>query len=160
MRKPLPESRICKICGLEFKPVSNLCRCKECVNKLAREKRDAQIKHLIEIGELIPHADRIPEDMKGGDSKVSKKYRDIMRMCSKMDRDEFREYAKNKLTSIMENEILWKYLSREGLGETQRKSEEKASKLSKRDKVAYTGDTRNMNWDEWEQLGFGSEDDD
>ena len=160
MPKPLPESRICRLCGKEFKPKARLFRCVPCVNKLAKETRDAKIKHLIEIGEIIPHAEKIPEEMKGGERVISKKYREIMRMCSKMDREEFREYAKNKLNEIMENEILWKYLTREGLGETPRKDVEKEPKLSKRDKVRYRGDTRNMSWDDWEQLDFGFEEDD
>jgi len=160
MKKPLDEIRICRICGVEFKPKTPVYRCKECVNKIAKEVRDNKIKHLMEIGQLIPYTDRIPEEMKGGENKMIKKYRDLMRMCSKMERDEFREYVKRKLTSIMENEMLWKYLSREGLGETKKKGEVSEPKLSKKDKVRYGGDTRNMNWDEWEQLGFGTEDDD
>ena len=98
--------------------------------------------------------------MKGGTSVIDKKYRNLKRMLSKMDREEFKVYAKDKLNSIMENEILWKYLSREGLGESIDKNVEKEPKLSKRDKVRYLGDTRNMSWDEYEQLDFGFEEDD
>jgi hypothetical protein len=159
MPKPLDEIRICRLCGKEFKPKARLFRCVPCVNKLAKETRDAKIKHLIEIGEIIPHAEKIPEEMKGGTSVIDKKYRNLKRMLSKMDREEFREYAKNKLNEIMENEILWKYLSREGLGESIDKNVEKEPKLSKRDKVRYRGDTRNMSWDEFEQMGFGGDED-
>jgi hypothetical protein len=160
MRNPLPESRICRICGVEFKPKSKLFRCVKCVNKLAKETRDAKIKHLIEIGEIIPHSEKIPEEMKGGTSVIDKKYRNLKRMLSKMDREEFKVYAKDKLNSIMENQMLWDYLSREGLGESIDKNVEKEPKLSKRDKVRYRGDTRNMSWDEYEQLDFGFEEDD
>jgi hypothetical protein len=158
--KPLPPSRICKICGLEFKPVSKLCRCKECVNKKARELRDEKIKLAIESGELVRHADRKPEEMKGGSSAIDKKYRNLKRMLSKMDRDEFRAYAKDKLNQIMENQMLWDYLSREGLGESIDKTVVKEPKLSKKEKFIQRGDTRNMNWDEFEQMGFGGDEDD
>jgi preprotein translocase subunit Sss1 len=159
MRTPLPESRICRICGEEFKPKSRLFRCKECINRLARETRDSKIKLLIENGELIPHADRKPEEMKGGSSAIDKKYRNLKRMCSKMDRDEFKAYAKDKLNQIMENQILWDYLSREGLGESIDKTVVKEPKLSKKEKFIQRGDTRNMNWDEFEQMGFGLDED-
>ena len=159
MMKPLPESRICRLCGLEFKPKSRLLRCKECINKLAREVRDSKIKHLIEIGELIPHADRKPEEMKGTSAQLDKKYRNLKRMCSKMDRDEFRAYAKDKLNQIMENQMLWDYLCREGLGESIDKTVVKPPKLSKKEKFIQRGDTRNMNWDEFEQMGFGGDED-
>jgi hypothetical protein len=157
--KPLPESRICKICGLEFKPKSRLMRCKECVNKKARELRNEKIKLAIENGELVYHADRKPEEMQGGSSALDKKYRQLKRMCSKMDRDEFRAYAKDKLNQIMENQMLWDYLSREGLGESIDKTVVKEPKLSKREKFIQRGDTRNMNWDEFEQMGFGLDED-
>lgn len=160
MPKPLDEIRICRICGKEFKPKSRLFRCVECVNRLAREKRQQKIKHLIEIGEITPHADKIPEEMKGSWAQMEKKYRDLKRMCSKMERDEFKEYAKRKLNEILENEMLFKYLSREGLGESPKRGEQKEPKLSKRDKFRYVGDTRNMSWDEWQQLNFGREEDD
>jgi hypothetical protein len=160
MRTPLPESRICRLCGEEFKPKSRLLRCKECINKLAREVRDEKIKLAIENGELVRHADRKPEEMKGGSSAIDKKYRQLKRMCSKMDRDEFRAYAKDKLNQIMENQILWDYLSREGLGESIDKTVVKEPKLSKREKFIQRGDTRNMNWDEWERMGFGGDEDD
>jgi ubiquitin len=160
MRTPLPESRICRLCGEEFKPKSRLLRCSKCVNRIARETRDAKIKLAIESGELVYHADRKPEEMQGGSSALDKKYRQLKRMCSKMDRDEFRAYAKDKLNQIMENQMLWDYLSREGLGETPRKDVVKEPKLSKKEKLIQRGDTRNMNWDEYEQLGFGSEEDD
>ena len=160
MRTPLPESRICRLCGEEFKPKSRLLRCNKCVNKLARELRDEKIKLAIQNGELVRHADRKPEEMQGGSSALDKKYRQLKRMCSKMDRDEFRAYAKDKLNQIMENQMLWDYLSREGLGESIDKTVVKPPKLSKREKFIQRGDTRNMNWDEYEQLGFGSEEDD
>jgi hypothetical protein len=159
MRTPLPESRICRLCGEEFKPKSRLMRCSKCVNKLARETRDAKIKLLIESGELVRHSDRKPEEMKGGSSAIDKKYRNLKRMCSKMDRDEFKAYAKDKLNQIMENQILWDYLSREGLGESIDKTVVKEPKLSKREKFIQRGDTRNMNWDEFEQMGFGLDED-
>ena len=159
MKTPLPESRICRLCGIEFKPVSRLLRCNKCVNGLAKEVRDAKIKHLIEIGEIIPLEDRKPEEMKGGGRAIEKKYRDLKRMCSKMDRDEFREYAKDKLNQIMENEILWKYLTRDTLGENIDRNVVKPVKLSKKEKLIQKGDTRNMNWDEWEQMGFGGDED-
>ena len=159
MRTPLPESRICRLCGLEFKPKSRLLRCNKCVNKLARETRDAKIKLAIENGELVRHSDRKPEEMKGGSSAIDKKYRNLKRMLSKMDRDEFRAYAKDKLNQIMENQILWDYLSREGLGESIDKTVVKEPKLSKKEKFIQRGDTRNMNWDEFEQMGFGLDED-
>jgi hypothetical protein len=160
MRTPLPESRICRLCGEEFKPKSRLLRCNKCVNKLAREVRDERIKLAIQNGELVRHADRKPEEMKGGSSAMDKKYRNLKRMLSKMDRDEFRAYAKDKLNQIMENQMLWDYLCREGLGESIDKTVVKEPKLSKREKFIQRGDTRNMNWDEWERMGFGSEEDD
>jgi hypothetical protein len=159
MRTPLPESRICRLCGEEFKPKSRLLRCSKCVNKLARETRDAKIKLLIESGELVRHSDRKPEEMQGGSSALDKKYRNLKRMCSKMDRDEFRAYVKDKLNQIMENQMLWDYLSREGLGESIDKTVVKEPKLSKREKFIQRGDTRNMNWDEFEQMGFGGDED-
>ena len=159
MRTPLPESRICRLCGLEFKPKSRLLRCNKCVNKLAREVRDEKIKLAIENGELVRHSDRKPEEMKGGSSALDKKYRQLKRMCSKMDRDEFRAYAKDKLNQIMENQMLWDYLSREGLGESIDKTVVKEPKLSKKEKFIQRGDTRNMNWDEFEQMGFGGDED-
>jgi hypothetical protein len=157
MRKPLPESRVCRLCGEEFKPKSRLMRCSKCVNGLAKETRDAKIKHLMEIGEIIPLEDRKPEEMKGGSRAIEKKYREVKRMCSKMERDEFRAYAKDKLNQIMENEILWKYLTREGLGESIDRNVVKEPKLSKKEKLIQRGDTRNMNWDEFEQMGFGDD---
>jgi len=159
MRTPLPESRICKLCGLEFKPKSRLMRCNKCVNRIARELRNEKIKLAIENGELVYHADRKPEEMQGGSSALDKKYRQLKRMCSKMDRDEFRAYAKDKLNQIMENQMLWDYLSREGLGETPKKDVVKEPKLSKKEKLIQRGDTRNMNWDEFEQMGFGGDED-
>ena len=95
--------------------------------------------------------------MKGGSNIIDKKYRDLKRMCSKMDREEFRAYAKDKLNEIMENDKLWKYLTREGVGETPKKGEEIPPKLSKREKVIYNADTRNLSWDEWERMGFGDD---
>ena len=77
-----------------------------------------------------------------------------------MDRDEFKVYAKNKLNEIMGNEKLWKYLSREGLGETvPKKDVVKKPKLSKREKWIQKGDTRNLSWDELERMGFGLDED-
>lgn len=159
MRKPLPDSRICKLCGLEFKPKSPSFRCRPCTNEDSRIKRDAKIKQLIESGELVRHEDRKPEEMQGGSNGMYKKYRDIKKMVSQMDRDEFKVYLKDKLNQIMENEMLFNYLSREGLGETPKKGEEIPPKLSKREKVIYKGDTRNMSWDEYQQLGFGGDED-
>ena len=159
MRTPLPESRICRLCGEEFKPKSRLLRCSKCVNGLAKQKRDAQIKLAIQNGEIVYHADRIPEEMKGGTCGMYVKYRDLKQRLSKMDRDEFRAYAKDKLNQIMENQMLWDYLSREGLGESIDKTVVKEPKLSKREKFIQRGDTRNMNWDEFEQMGFGGDED-
>jgi hypothetical protein len=160
MRKPLPESRICRICGVEFKPTTPLFRCKECKNEIAREKNRLKIKELTQSGELIPYIDKVPEEMKGGKDGIYVKYRELQRMCSKMDRDEFRVYAKNKLNEIMENEKLWKYLTRDGVGETiPKKDVVKKPKLSKREKWIQKGDTRNLSWDEWERMGFGLEED-
>jgi hypothetical protein len=76
-----------------------------------------------------------------------------------MDRDEFKAYAKDKLNQIMENEILWKYLTRDTLGENIDRNVVKPVKLSKKEKLIQKGDTRNMNWDEWEQMGFGGDED-
>ena len=160
MRKPLPDSRICRLCGLEFKPKSRLLRCNDCVNELARKTRTEKIKELIQSGELILHADRKPEEMQGGKDGIYVKYRELQRMCSKMDRDEFKVYARNKLNEIMENEKLWKYLTREGLGETvPKKDVVKKPKLSKREKWIQRGDTRNLSWDELERMGFGLDED-
>ena len=157
MRKPLPDSRICRICGIQFKPTSPLFRCKECKNEIARERSRLKIKELTQSGERIPYIDKVPEEMKGGSNIIDKKYRDLKRMCSKMDREEFRAYAKDKLNEIMENDKLWKYLTREGVGETPKKGEEIPPKLSKREKVIYNADTRNLSWDEWERMGFGDD---
>jgi hypothetical protein len=159
MRTPLPESRICKLCGEEFKPKSRLMRCSKCVNGLAKQKRDERIKLAIQNGELVYHVDKKPEEMKGGSSAIDKKYRKLKRMLSKMDRDEFRAYAKDKLNQIMENQMLWDYLCREGLGESIDKTVVKEPKLSKKEKFIQRGDTRNMNWDEWERMGFGGDED-
>jgi hypothetical protein len=76
-----------------------------------------------------------------------------------MDRDEFRAYAKDKLNQIMENQMLWDYLCREGLGESIDRNVVKEPKLSKKEKFIQRGDTRNMNWDEFEQMGFGGDED-
>jgi len=160
MRTPLPESRICRLCGLEFKPKSRLMRCSKCVNGLAKQKRDERIKLAIQNGEIVYHADRIPEEMKGGTCGMYVKYRDLKQRLSKMDRDEFRAYAKDKLNQIMENQKLWDYLCREGLGDTPKKDVANQPKLSKKEKLIQKGDTRNMNWDEFEQMGFGGDEDD
>ena len=159
MRKPLPDSRICRLCGIEYKPTTHVHRCRACINELARISNREKIQELVASGELIPHADRKPEEMKGGSNIIDKKYRDLKRMLSKMDRDEFKVYARNKLNEIMENEKLWKYLSREGLGETPQKDVVKEPKLSKREKWIQKGDTRNLSWDEYQQLGFGGDED-
>jgi preprotein translocase subunit Sss1 len=108
----------------------------------------------------VDEFEEVDEEMKGGSSAIEKKYREVKRMCSKMDRDEFRAYAKDKLNEIMENQMLWDYLSREGLGESIDRNVVKEPKLSKKEKFIQRGDTRNMNWDEWERMGFGSEEDD
>lgn len=160
MRKPLPPSRICKICGVEYKPTTHVHRCRACINELARISNREKMLEQIESGELIPHVDRKPEEMKGSSAQLDKKYRQLQRMCSKMDRDEFRTYAKDKLNQIMENEMLWKYLTREGLGESlPKKDVVKEPKLSKREKLIQKGDTRNLSWDEWERMGFGDDSD-
>lgn len=159
MKTPLPETRICRICGVEFKPKSRLFRCTVCVNELARRKRIEKIKHLTEIGHHIPYEEMIPEEMKGGKDEIAKKYRRLQSQILLMSREEYRDYLKRKLDEIMNNLPLWRYLTREGLGDTPPKDVEKKPKLSKREKLIQKGDTRNMSWDEFESMRFGGDED-
>lgn len=159
MRKPLPETRICRICGLEFKPKTRLFRCNVCVNELARKTRAEKMQQLMESGDWIPYEYMIPEEMKGTKDEIAKKYRRLKNEILLMSREEYRDYLKRKLDEIMNNLPLWRYLTRDGLGETPPKDVEKKPKLSKRDKLIQRGDTRNMSWDEWERMGFGGDED-
>ena len=159
MRTPLPETRICRICGVEFKPKTRLFRCTVCVNELARRKRTEKMQQLMESGDWIPYEDMRPEEMKGTKDEIAKKYRRLQSQILLMSREEYRDYLKRKLDEIMNNLPLWRYLTREGLGDTPPKDVEKKPKLSKREKLIQKGDTRNLSWDEWERMGFGLDED-
>ena len=160
MRKPLPPIRICKICGIEYKPTTHVHRCRACINELARISHREKIQEQIESGEYIRHEHKIPEEMKGSKDEIAKKYRRLQKQILLMSREEYRDYLKNKLDEIMSNGPLWRYLTREGLGETiPKKDVVKEPKLSKREKWIQRGDTRNLSWDEWERMGFGLDED-
>ena len=159
MRKPLPPSRICKICGIEYKPTTHVHRCRACINELARISNREKMQELVASGEYIRHEDMLPEEMKLPANEREKRYRRLQRRILEMSREEYREYLKTKLDEMVNNPILWRYLTREGLGETPQKDVVKEPKLSKRQKLIQKGDTRNLSWDEYQQLGFGGDED-
>lgn len=78
-----------------------------------------------------------------------------------MERDEYKAYLSQKLIDIMDNGPLWRYLTREGLGSYIPPEERKKNpKISKRQKVVKSGDTRNLSWDDLESMGFSGLDED
>ena len=159
MRKPLPETRICKLCGVEFKPKTKLFRCNDCVNALARKRNKEKMEERMQRGDWVPYEEIVPEEMKLPANEREKNYRALKNRILLMNREEYRDYLKNKLDEIINNGPLWRYLTREGLGDTPRKDVEKKPKLSKRDKWIQKGDTRNLSWDEWERMGFDLDED-
>lgn len=159
MRKPLPDTRICNTCGAEFKPTRFVHRCKPCVNELARSVNQRVKEEKIKSGEYIPYGDIRPVEMQINEVEREKKYRALRRMISLMERDEYREYLTQKLTDIMYNGPLWRYLIREGLGSYKPPAETKP-KLNRRQKMVKSGDTRNLSWDDLESMGFSGLDED
>ena len=160
MRKPLPPSRICKICGVEYKPTTPVHSCRACINELARIKNKEKMQERMQSGEWIPYEEMRPEEMRGSKDEMAKKYRKLTNQILLMSREEYRDYLKRKLDEIMNNGPLWRYLTREGLGETlPKKDVVKEPKLSKREKWIQSGNTRNLSWDEWERMGFGLDED-
>ena len=118
------------------------------------------MQELMQSGEWIPYEEMRPEEMKGSKDEMAKKYRKLTNQILLMSREEYRDYLKRKLDEIMNNGPLWRYLTREGLGETlPKKDVVKEPKLSKRQKLIQKGDTRNLSWDELERMGFGLDED-
>ena len=160
MRKPLPPSRICKMCGVEYKPTTPVYSCKACINELARIKNREKMEERMQSGDWIPYEEMIPVEMRMSANEREKGYRKLTNQILLMSREEYRDYLKRKLDEIMNNGPLWRYLTREGLGETlPKKDVVKEPKLSKREKLIQKGDTRNLSWDELERMGFGLDED-
>jgi len=160
-RTPLPESRICKECGNEFKPKTALLSCKDCVNKKAREKVREKIQQQIEEGTYVPYRGIRPEGMPEDFEERRREYNKTIQLTKHMERREYRTFLYNKLNEIMANKPLWIYLTRPSLGETPSKERLEAGKgtgrgRKKKDNI----DTRYLNWDDYEQWGFNLPEDD
>lgn len=155
IRKPLPESRVCKECGNEFKPKTALLSCNDCVNRRAREKLKAKIQQQIEDGTYVPYRGLRPEGLSSDFEVRRKAFAQTQKLIKYMDRDEYRIYLHNKLSEIIANKPLWTFLTREGLGETPSKEKLEESKGKGRGRKKQTNiDTRYLNWDDYEQWGF------
>ena len=162
-KTPLPESRICNECGQEYKPTERRLICRPCINRIARDKFREKTQQLIDEGLHVPYRGVRPEGMPEDFEERRREYVKIQKLTKHMGRDEYREFLHNRLNEIMNNKPLWVYLTRPGLGETPKKEKIEEGKGKGRGKgrpkkemgidIA-KDDTRNLNWDDYEQWGF------
>jgi len=154
-KKPLPESRICKECGNEFKPKTALLSCNDCVNKKAREVSRLKREEGIRDGTYVPYRGIRPEGLSSDFEVRRKEHHKTQQLIKYMERDEYRIYLHNKLNEIIQNKPLWAFLTRPSLGETPSKERKEAGKGKGKGRPKKTNiDTRNLNWDDYEQWGF------
>jgi hypothetical protein len=154
-KKPLPESRICKECGNEFKPKTALLSCNDCVNKKAREVSRLKREEGIKDGTYVPYRGIRPEGLSSDFEVRRKEHHKTQQLIKYMERDEYRIYLHNKLNEIIQNKPLWAFLTRPSLGETPSKERKEAGKGKGKGRPKKTNiDTRNLNWDDYEQWGF------
>ena len=164
IKKKQFQERICKDCGVTFEPTRPIHRCKACINLVARRKRAEALGVDMPTDGYLKNHGR-PVDIEGirYDDRV-KIWRSRARFLDKElhNREEWRGFFREELERIYNDKPLWTSLTRETLGcQTNEMKEEREPKAMGRptNKEKRYLDTRDMNWEDFDSWGFGTEED-
>ena len=135
-QKPIPQ---------KFKYATNVCV--DCSRSRQREYQREQAK---KEGKRIGTTGRVPYPLKEGETTPTNKFKLLGRRLFKIkNREEWIIEMRKRLEEVFRNEEVMRWINAHD-------SEEVKSKRDKR-KNTNLPDTRNLNWDDWEEGGWGDE---
>ncbi len=135
-QKPIPQ---------KFKYATNVCV--DCSRSRQREYQREQAK---KEGKRIGTTGRVPYPVKEGETTPTNKFKLLGRRLFKIkNREEWIIEMRKRLEEVFRNEEVMRWINAHD-------SEEVKSKRDKR-KNTNLPDTRNLNWDDWEEGGWGDE---
>lgn len=135
-QKPIPQ---------KFKYATNVCV--DCSRSRQREYQREQAK---KEGKRIGTTGRVPYPLKEGETTPTNKFKLLGRRLFKIkNREEWIIEMRKRLEEVFRNEEVMRWINAHD-------SEEVKSKKDKR-KNTNLPDTRNLNWDDWEEGGWGDE---
>lgn len=135
-QKPIPQ---------KFKYATNVCV--DCSRNRQREYQREQAK---KEGKRIGTTGRVPYPLKEGETTPTNKFKLLGRRLFKIkNREEWIIEMRKRLEEVFRNEEVMRWINAHD-------SEEVKSKRDKR-KNTNLPDTRNLNWDDWEEGGWGDE---
>ena len=156
-KKPFkgPEYRICRMCNEQFWTDKPVLRCKPCVNKEAQVFRDKKREEAIRNGTHKGVLGR-SLDIEGKNYLERRKdFVERVKFLNKMqERTQWQEFYKEEFDRILSDKILWKALTREGLGKMVGRSKEEDDEDSVMGRPSYKS-KKWMTWEDFEREGWG-----
>jgi hypothetical protein len=151
-KKPFkgPEYRICRACNEQFWAEKPVLRCKPCVNKEAQAFRDKKREEAILNGTHTGKQGR-SLDIEGKNYLERRKdFVERVKFLDKMqDRTQWQEFYKEEFDRIVSDKVLWKALTREGLGKMVTKNKDDENSVMGRPSHKL------KQWPTWEEFEAG-----
>jgi len=161
--------RVCKQCGNTFQPNKPINTCNPCLNFNARQKRviDLGGDAIVDENGYLKRWGRPRDVVENPYEERVKDWRKKARFIEKnfKTRPEWQKYFREELERIASDKILWASLTRDTLGLSTNSEKENAEpKKMGRPPHSHSngykyGDTRDMDWNDFDSWGYGLEED-